>query len=110
MKQFEGGNVHLAECAQRLTRMVNYEVPALKQQIARCKQVQRVRPLVCVCVCVCVCVFLFVDKPPFCALSLCSSWYLISAILCAISCKGKPLAEVQLCLYVPIKPLAVYLV
>ncbi|XP_064397823.1 CDK5 regulatory subunit-associated protein 3-like [Halichondria panicea] len=41
VKQFEGGNVHLAECAQRLTRMVNYEVPALKQQIARCKQVQR---------------------------------------------------------------------
>ncbi len=50
VKQFEAGNVHLAECAQRLTRMVNYEVPALKQQIARCKQVQRVRPSVCVCV------------------------------------------------------------
>ncbi len=49
VKQFEAGNVHLAECAQRLTRMVNYEVPALKQQIARCKQVQRVRPCVCGC-------------------------------------------------------------
>ncbi len=52
--QFERGNVYLAECAQQLARAVNYEVPALKQQISRCKQTQRVRACVPVCVCVCV--------------------------------------------------------
>ena len=31
-----------AECAQRLMRNVNYEIPALKQQIAKCHQTQRV--------------------------------------------------------------------
>ena len=31
-----------AECAQRLMRNVNYEIPALKQQIAKCQQTQRV--------------------------------------------------------------------
>ena len=32
-----------AECAQQLIRNVNYEIPALKQQIAKCQQTQRVR-------------------------------------------------------------------
>ena len=43
LKGFEKNNLYLAECAQRVARMVNYEVPALKQQISRLKQTQRVR-------------------------------------------------------------------
>ena len=34
--------MYMAECAQQLTRNVNYEIPALKQQISRCQQTQRV--------------------------------------------------------------------
>lgn len=33
--------MYLAECAQYLSRNVNYEVPALKQSLSRCQQVQR---------------------------------------------------------------------
>jgi len=31
-----------AESAQMLMRNVNYEIPALKKQIARCQQIQKV--------------------------------------------------------------------
>ena len=31
VREFERGGVYLADCAQRLTRNVNYEIPALKQ-------------------------------------------------------------------------------
>ena len=31
-----------AECAQQLVRNVNYEISALKQQISKCQQTQRV--------------------------------------------------------------------
>ena len=42
MKLYEKKNVYMAECAQQLTRNVNYEIPALKQQISRCQQIERV--------------------------------------------------------------------
>lgn len=35
---YEKGNVHLAEAAQILQRMVQYEVPALKKQISKYDQ------------------------------------------------------------------------
>ena len=31
VRDFEKGGVYLADCAQKLTRNVNYEIPALKQ-------------------------------------------------------------------------------
>ena len=31
VRDFEKGGVYLADCAQQLTRNVNYEIPALKQ-------------------------------------------------------------------------------
>ncbi|CAH1774392.1 unnamed protein product [Owenia fusiformis] len=40
LKLYETENVGLAEAAQLLTRNVNYEVPALKRQITKCKQGQ----------------------------------------------------------------------
>ena len=42
MKLYEKKNLYMAECAQQLTRNVNYEIPALKQQISRCQQTERV--------------------------------------------------------------------
>ncbi|XP_064646845.1 CDK5 regulatory subunit-associated protein 3-like [Lineus longissimus] len=41
IKLYEKDGVYLAEVAQMLMRNVNYEVPALKKQIAKCKQVQK---------------------------------------------------------------------
>lgn len=43
VKQYEQGNVYLAECGQYLARMVNYEIPTVKHQITRNKQAIRVR-------------------------------------------------------------------
>ena len=42
LKLYEKKNLYMAECAQQLTRNVNYEIPALKQQISRCQQTERV--------------------------------------------------------------------
>ena len=42
MKLYEKKNLYMAECAQQLARNVNYEIPALKQQISRCQQTERV--------------------------------------------------------------------
>lgn len=41
VRGFEKKSVYLAECAQQLSRNVNYEIPALKQRVLRCQQVQR---------------------------------------------------------------------
>uniref|UniRef100_A0A0R3S3K6 CDK5 regulatory subunit-associated protein 3 n=1 Tax=Elaeophora elaphi TaxID=1147741 RepID=A0A0R3S3K6_9BILA len=37
-QMYEKGNIHLAEAAQILQRMVQYEIPALKKQISKCDQ------------------------------------------------------------------------
>lgn len=41
IKLYEKDGVFLAETAQMLMRNVNYEVPALKKQIAKCQQIQK---------------------------------------------------------------------
>jgi hypothetical protein len=41
VRDFEKGGVYLADCAQQLTRNVNYEIPALKQSLARSQQIQQ---------------------------------------------------------------------
>ncbi|XP_041371768.1 CDK5 regulatory subunit-associated protein 3-like [Gigantopelta aegis] len=41
IKLYEKDGVYLAEMAQMVIRNVNYEVPALKKQIARCQQTQK---------------------------------------------------------------------
>ncbi|KAL3985670.1 hypothetical protein ACH3XW_39565 [Acanthocheilonema viteae] len=37
-QMYEKGNIHLAEAAQILQRMIQYEIPALKKQISKCDQ------------------------------------------------------------------------
>ncbi|EJW87904.1 hypothetical protein WUBG_01183 [Wuchereria bancrofti] len=37
-QMYEKGNIHLAEAAQILQRMVQYEIPVLKKQISKCDQ------------------------------------------------------------------------
>uniref|UniRef100_H2Z3G8 Uncharacterized protein n=1 Tax=Ciona savignyi TaxID=51511 RepID=H2Z3G8_CIOSA len=40
IKLYEKENLHLAELASRLLRNLNYEIPAIKRQIAKCIQIQ----------------------------------------------------------------------
>ncbi|ESP02849.1 hypothetical protein LOTGIDRAFT_230360 [Lottia gigantea] len=40
IKMYEKDGIYLAECAQILSRNVNYEIPALKKQIGKCHQIQ----------------------------------------------------------------------
>ncbi|VIO98842.1 Uncharacterized protein BM_BM11148 [Brugia malayi] len=37
-QMYEKGNIHLAEAAQILQRMIQYEIPVLKKQISKCDQ------------------------------------------------------------------------
>lgn len=41
VKLYEKDGIYLAEAAQMLARSVNYEIPALKRQIAKCLQLQQ---------------------------------------------------------------------
>ncbi|PFX23211.1 CDK5 regulatory subunit-associated protein 3-like [Stylophora pistillata] len=41
VKLYEKSNINLAEAAHLLIRNVNYEIPSLKRQIAKCQQMQR---------------------------------------------------------------------
>lgn len=41
IQKYKEDSVFLAEAAQMIMRNVNYEIPALKRQIAKCQQVQR---------------------------------------------------------------------
>ncbi|XP_078488431.1 CDK5 regulatory subunit-associated protein 3 [Ciona intestinalis] len=40
VKLYEKENLHLAELSSRLLRNLNYEIPAIKRQIAKCHQIQ----------------------------------------------------------------------
>jgi len=42
VKLYEKENLHLAELSSRLLRNLNYEIPAIKRQIAKCGQVREV--------------------------------------------------------------------
>ncbi|KAL5009859.1 hypothetical protein ScPMuIL_012164 [Solemya velum] len=41
LKLYENNGVYLGETAQMLARNVNYEIPALKKQVAKCQQLQK---------------------------------------------------------------------
>lgn len=41
VRDYEKKNIYLADCAQQLIRNVNYEIPALKQSLMRCQQIQQ---------------------------------------------------------------------
>jgi hypothetical protein len=43
LRLYEKDNAYLVEAAQMLILNVNYEVPSLKKQIAKCEQLQVVR-------------------------------------------------------------------
>ena len=42
VRMYEKENLYLAEAAQILTRTIQYDIPSLRKQIAKCEQIQQV--------------------------------------------------------------------